>query len=50
MIDRSKPETKAFEPPEPKSAKQLTQALFMGADRKLPANKRRLTKSLKKGR
>ena len=55
MKNRSKPETKelkpenkAFDPPDPKSAKQLAQALFAGADRKLPAEKRRLTKSLKK--
>ena len=32
------------------NGKQLAQALFMGADRKFPANKRRLTKSLKKRR
>lgn len=32
--------------PEPKSAKQLAQALFAGADRKLPPDKRRFTKSL----
>ena len=46
-----KPETKSLEPtPKPRSAEQLAQALFAGADRKLPASKRRLTKSLKKGR
>ena len=42
-------ETKALEPiPESRSAKQLAQALFAGTDRRLPAEKRRLTKSLKK--
>ena len=44
-------ETKSLEPiPRPRSAEQLAQALFAGADRKLPADKRLLTKSLKKGR
>ena len=44
-----KPETKSLEPsPKPRSARELAQAMFAGADRKLPATKRKLTKSLEK--
>ena len=35
---------------DPKSAKELTAAMFVGVDKKLPADKRRFTKGLEKVR
>ncbi len=46
---KKNPETKGHKlAPSPKNAKQLAQAIFSVADKKLPADKRRLTKSLLK--
>ena len=50
-VPRKKPETKELKPiPMPEGAEQLAQAMFAGAERKLPFRKRLLTKSLKEQR
>lgn len=46
MKETPEREKKEPEIPEPRSAKELAQAMFLLADEKLPPGKRRLTESL----